>query len=143
MIVQRTPVRSAIRPIATPPKAEPSQASETASAGTERTSPNSAAIGFSATMVMTGAPNETERMPSAVTAISQERRVSIVGAAAGARPAADAIVIALRNQRVGRNRAATGCSIPSCVTGNAMIPPEPRFLSSCGRECHAATPVRQ
>ncbi len=99
MTVQRTPVRSATRPIAIPPNAEPSQASETDNAGTERTLPNSAAIGFSATMVIIGAPNETERMPSAVSATSHERRVS--SDAPAARPLADAIVIALRCQRPG------------------------------------------
>jgi len=56
MTVQRTPMRSATQPIATPPAAEPSQASAKASAGTERAPPSSAAIGFSATTVMTGAP---------------------------------------------------------------------------------------
>ena len=94
MTVQRTPTRSAIRPIAIPPTAEPSQASEYASAGTERIPPNSAAIGFSATMVMSGAPKETERMPSADQATSQERRVSIVPAVT--RPATVAVVKAYR-----------------------------------------------
>src|SRR5580704_8227793 len=92
MTVQRTPTRSAICPIAIPPTAEPSQASEYASAGTERTPPNSAAIGFNATMVMSGAPKETERMPSADQATSHERRVSIVPAAV-ARPATLAVLI--------------------------------------------------
>src|SRR5438270_2762973 len=92
MTVQRTPTRSAICPIAIPPTAEPSQASEYDSAGTERTPPNSAAMGFSATMLMSGAPKEAERMPSADQATSQERRVSIVPAAV-ARPATLAVVI--------------------------------------------------
>jgi hypothetical protein len=44
----------------TPPIAEPSQAKAKASAGTERALPSYAAIGFSATTVMVGAPNDTE-----------------------------------------------------------------------------------
>ena len=54
--------------------------------------PNSAAIGFSATTVMSGAPKEMERTPSADQATSQERRVSIVPATA-ARPPTVAVVI--------------------------------------------------
>lgn len=50
----------------------------TESEGTERIFPNSAAIGFSATTVISGAPREMQRMPSADQATSQERRVSIV-----------------------------------------------------------------
>src|ERR1700730_554081 len=98
--VQRTPIFSATWPIAIPPPPEPSQASEYDSAGTDRTLPNSDAIGFSATMVMIGAPNETERMPSAVTATTQERRVSMVPAAVVPRPATDAVVIAIRCYQV-------------------------------------------
>jgi hypothetical protein len=101
MTVQRTPILSAIRPIAIPPTADPSQASEYDSAGTDRILSNSAAIGFSATMVMTGAPKEIERMPSAVTATSQERRVSIVPAADVARRVTVTAVIALQNYRLG------------------------------------------
>ena len=56
---QRTPMRSASQPIRTPPHAEPSQASEKANAGTERAPPSSAAIGFSATTAMPGAPKVT------------------------------------------------------------------------------------
>ena len=67
-----------------------------ANASTERTLPNSAAIGFSATMVMTGAPKETERMPSAVMAISHDRRVSIVAVAGGVRPVAVTVVMMIR-----------------------------------------------
>ncbi len=74
-------MRSAIWPIAIPPTAEPSQASAEHSAGTVRASPNWAAIGFSATMVIVGAPKETDRQPSAQPATIQDRRVSIVGAA--------------------------------------------------------------
>ena len=59
MTTRRIPKRSAIQPIGMPPTAAPNQASAQASAGTERASPSSAAIGFSATTVMTGAPNET------------------------------------------------------------------------------------
>ena len=59
MTTRRMPKRSAIRPIGMPPTAAPNQASEQASAGTERAPPSSAAIGFSATTVMTGAPNDT------------------------------------------------------------------------------------
>jgi hypothetical protein len=54
--------------------------------------PNSAAIGFSATTVMSGAPKEMERTPSADQATSQERRVSIVPAIA-AWPPTGAVVI--------------------------------------------------
>jgi len=59
MTVQRTPTRSASQPIAMPPAAEPNQASAKASEGTERGLPSSAAICFSATTVMYGAPNDT------------------------------------------------------------------------------------
>ena len=53
------PIRSASQPIPTPPAAEPNQASAKASAGTERALPSSAAIGFSATTVIVGAPHDT------------------------------------------------------------------------------------
>src|SRR5436190_23264908 len=76
--VQRTPIRSAIGPIASPPIAEPSHASAYDSAGTDRILPNSAAIDFSATMVIIGAPNEMERTASALTATTHDRPVSIV-----------------------------------------------------------------
>ena len=46
--------------MAIPPSAEPNHASAYARAGTDRAPPRSAAIGFSATTVMVGAPNETE-----------------------------------------------------------------------------------
>jgi hypothetical protein len=45
-------------------------------------------------MVITGAPKEIERMPSAVIATSHDRRVSIVAAAEGARPVAVTVVMA-------------------------------------------------
>jgi hypothetical protein len=45
---------------------------------------------------MTGAPKETERMPSAVMAISHDRRVSIVAVAGGVRPGAVTVVMAIR-----------------------------------------------
>src|SRR5215210_6153011 len=77
MTTRRMPKRSAIRPIGMPPTAAPNQASEQARAGTERASPNSAAIGFSATTVITGAPNDTVYTASAVHATSHDARVSI------------------------------------------------------------------
>ncbi len=91
MTVQRTPTRSAIWPIAIPPTAEPSQASEYAQRRHRADAAELGRIGFSATMVISGAPKETERMPSADQATSQERRVSIVPAAV-ARPATVAVV---------------------------------------------------
>ena len=54
--VHFTPIRSAMRPMAMPPNAEPSQASEYASAGTDRALPSSPAICFSATTATNGAP---------------------------------------------------------------------------------------
>ena len=59
MTTGRMPIRSASQPIMIPPAAEPNQASAKARAGTERALPSSAAIGFSATTVMVGAPNDT------------------------------------------------------------------------------------
>ena len=50
MTVQRTPTRSAMRPMARPPIPDPSQASDPARAGTERPPPTSPAIASSATM---------------------------------------------------------------------------------------------
>ena len=55
--VQRAPMRSATWPIMMPPRPEPNQASELASAGTERAPPASAAMSFSATAVSQAAPN--------------------------------------------------------------------------------------
>ena len=47
-----------------PPSPAPNQASADAKAGTERAPPISAAIGFSATTTIHGAPNDTPRMTS-------------------------------------------------------------------------------
>ncbi len=54
--IGRRPVRSAIRPMMMPPIPVPSQAREKASAGTERGTPSSAAIGLSATTATSGPP---------------------------------------------------------------------------------------
>ena len=59
-----------------PPTAEPNHASELASAGTERAPPMSAAIDFSPTAVIHGAPNDMPRHVSATLATTQELRVS-------------------------------------------------------------------
>ena len=71
------PKRSAMRPIRMPPTAEPNQASELASAGTERAPPISSAIGLSATEVIQGAPNDRPSRTSEIPATTQEARVSI------------------------------------------------------------------
>ena len=52
----RTPILSASQPIAMPPQPAPMKVRATASAGAERVAPNSSAIGFSATIVVSGAP---------------------------------------------------------------------------------------
>ena len=59
--------------------------SATASAGAERVAPNSSAIGFSATTVVSGAPYDTLSTMSATVATTQDVRVSTLlayGAAA-------------------------------------------------------------
>ena len=53
---RRTPTRPEIHPIRMPPRPEPIYVSDTASAGADRDVPNSAAIGFIATTVTSGAP---------------------------------------------------------------------------------------
>src|SRR5271166_6152847 len=72
----RTPIHSATQPIAMPPQPAPMKVSPTASAGAERVAPNSAAIGFSATMVVSGAPYETLSTISATMATTHDVRVS-------------------------------------------------------------------
>ena len=76
--VQRMPYFSATRPIRMPPTAEPNQASEAASEGTERCPPISAAIDFSPTEVIHGAPKESPSRSRAMLATTQEVRVSML-----------------------------------------------------------------
>src|SRR5205085_9039977 len=78
--VQRMPKRCAIRPMATPPTEVPIQASETASDGTERAPPSSAAIGFKPTAAIQSAPNEVASSATDTVATIQEDRVSRLGA---------------------------------------------------------------
>src|SRR6516162_4871159 len=77
MTVQRTPIRSAIRPMMMPPKPTPNQASEPASAGVERAPLRSAAIVFKATTAIQGAPNEHAMVRSETLATRQDSLVSI------------------------------------------------------------------
>src|SRR5580658_2267066 len=74
--VQRTPTRSATRPIRMPPT--PTQLSDPASAGVERAPPKSAAMALSDTTATHGAPNEKASVNNATVATIQERRVSMV-----------------------------------------------------------------
>src|SRR5262245_50770533 len=59
-----------------PPAPKPTQASELASAGTDRKPAVSAAIGLSATMMIHGAPKDSARIASTTTATIQEALVS-------------------------------------------------------------------
>jgi hypothetical protein len=77
--VQRMPNRSASRPIVIPPTAEPSQASEAASDGTERDPPTSTEIGFSPTAMIQNTPNDTASSTSATLATTHEALVSMLG----------------------------------------------------------------
>src|ERR1700748_1721122 len=79
--VQRVPMRSAIRLMMRPPVPEPSQASELASAGTERVPPNSAATSLSPTAMIQAEPNAIIMTNSATEATTQESFVSIVDGA--------------------------------------------------------------
>ena len=54
--IGRIPMRSAIQPIRMPPDPVPIQTSEAAKATMDRSAPSSAAIGFSPTMRISGAP---------------------------------------------------------------------------------------
>src|SRR4051794_37167212 len=83
MTVQRTPYQSASRPITTPPKEVPSQASELASEGAARAPPRSAAIAFSPTAVIQGAPKETAIRTTDTVATTQEVRESMEGLSNG------------------------------------------------------------
>src|ERR1700742_492348 len=74
--VARVPKRSATRAIMMPPKPEPSQASELASAGTERRPPASLAMSLSATAEIQAAPNDIPSTNSAAEATAQEDLVS-------------------------------------------------------------------
>ena len=78
----RTPILSASQPIAMPPQPAPMKVSPTASAGAERGAPNSSAIGFSATMVVSGAPYDTLSTISATMATTHDVRVSKLRACA-------------------------------------------------------------
>src|SRR6185312_7565077 len=77
--VQRVPTRSAIRPIMIPPRPEPSQVSELASAGIERAPLTSAAMSLSATAVIQAAPNDIIIVSSATHATTQDALVSTDG----------------------------------------------------------------
>jgi hypothetical protein len=74
--VGRMPNFCATRPIRMPPMPEPNQASEVASAGTERVPATSAAISVKATDVIQGEPNTRHMMKSAIAATTQDCRVS-------------------------------------------------------------------
>src|SRR5215475_8293793 len=76
--VQRTPTRSAIRPIIMPPTPTPIQPREPAKAGVSRPPPKSAAMDLSATIATQGAPNENASVSSATVATTQDVRVSMV-----------------------------------------------------------------
>src|ERR1700681_4080675 len=76
--VQRTPTRSAMRPIRMPPTPMPIQPSDPASAGTDRAPPNPAAMVLSDTPATHGAPNENAIVTSATMATTQEVLVSMV-----------------------------------------------------------------
>jgi len=79
MTVQRTPTRSAMRPMRMPPTPEPSQTSAPASAGIERSPLTSAAMALSPTTVIQGAPNATAMTISAPVATTHDFRVSTDG----------------------------------------------------------------
>src|SRR2546421_4897672 len=66
--------------MATPPTEVPIQASETASDGTDRAPPSSAAIGFKPTAAIQSAPNEVASSATDTVATIQEDRVSRLGA---------------------------------------------------------------
>ncbi len=80
--VQRTPIRSAMRPIRMPPRPDPIHISALAKAGIERWPPASAAISLRATMVIHGAPKAIAMMARMTPATSHEVRVSTDGIAA-------------------------------------------------------------
>src|SRR5215213_2925527 len=73
------PYQSASRPIRTPPTEVPSQASEVASDGAERTPPKSAAMVFRPTTVIHIAPNDIASRATERLATTQEVRVSMLG----------------------------------------------------------------
>src|SRR5579863_2440497 len=75
--VQRVPIRPAIWDMMMPPIPEPSQASELASAGTERDPPTSLAMSLSATAVIHAAPNDIASANSAADATAQDVLVSM------------------------------------------------------------------
>src|SRR3954447_5190842 len=77
--VQRMPYQSASRPITTPPTEVPTQASEAASDGAERTPPKSAAIGFNPTTVIHIAPIDIASNATETLATTHEVRVSMLG----------------------------------------------------------------
>src|ERR1700692_3123051 len=79
MTVQRTPTRSATRPMTMPPRPAPTQTSAPAKAGIERSPLTSAAMFFSATTVIHGAPKATAMTPSTTVATTQDWRVSTDG----------------------------------------------------------------
>ena len=76
MTVQRTPTRSATRPMMMPPRPAPIHISAPASAGIERSPLTSAAMFFSATTVIHGAPKATAMTTSTTVATTQDWRVS-------------------------------------------------------------------
>ena len=64
--------------MAMPPRPAPSHVNELARAGTERALPTSAAIDFSATTAMYGAPKAIDMMLSETVATTHDVRVSIL-----------------------------------------------------------------
>src|SRR5665213_1253098 len=80
--VQRTPMRSANNPMAMPPDPVPNQTSAAASDGIARGTSSVAAIGFSATATINGAPYVKDSKPSTMNAMTQEVRVSMLSAVA-------------------------------------------------------------
>jgi hypothetical protein len=72
------PIHPEIHPIKIPPRPDPIYVSATAKAGPDREVPSSAAIGFIATTVTRGAPEDTVRTVRATAAITQELRLSML-----------------------------------------------------------------
>ncbi len=76
MTVKRMPTRSATRPMRMPPTPEPIHISALASAGTERSPFASAAMLFSATTVIQGAPKAIAMITKMTVATTHDVRVS-------------------------------------------------------------------
>jgi hypothetical protein len=75
---RRMPIHPEIHPMKIPPSPDPIYVSATAKAGPDREVPSSAAIGFIATTVTRGAPQDTVRIVRATAATTQELRLSML-----------------------------------------------------------------